>query len=332
MTQDSNDKEITKPGTAKPVRRVAKTLLVGDSPELRKLRTLLEIDQAPKSKEVAKTLIEEPRPVAEKPRSGRKVSRTLKEIDLPSIEHIQAHAAKMKGTEKPKAMARKQNYVAKTMLDHSLLAETRMKFELRKAEIAKEEEAQRAKNPPIEILPIDCKKLAQECPWRWDDGDKAERFRYCQKCQTPIYNLDELDISEAEALVFTRENKDKPTFYKRPDGKFMTQGCPVGIKRKKRLVVLSIVAATLVLAIVAIMILAPPPTMRAPQSSGDAVTVSGEVSGSGFGSKGANLGAGGSEGNTVTTGQQGALQTQIDGSGKRKRPTFGPEDKGSYWQ
>lgn len=340
MTQDSSDQEKSKVDasgcapqaeTPRPTRRVAKTLLVGDSPELRKLRTLLDVNPVPKSKgtEVAKTLLEEPLPVTEKPKPVRKVSRTLREIDLPSMEKIQAQVAKAKTQEKQSSIGRRQNYVAKTMLDHSVLAETRMKFESRKAEIAAEEEAERAKNPPAEIPPIDGKKLAQACPWRWEDGDSTERFQYCQKCQTPIYNFDGLEYSEAEALVFTRENKDKPIFYKRLDGKFMTQGCPVGIARKKRLVLLSIVAATLVVAVLSMMILMPPPTIRSSQSSGDGSIQGGETDGTGIGSANPNLDASTSDG---TGGNQGILQTQTSGTGKRKRPTFGPEDKGSYWQ
>ncbi len=341
MTQDSSDQEKSKSDvsgdvpqseTPKP-RKVAKTLLVGDSPELKKLRTLLDVNPAPKKcTEVAKTLLEEPLPAIEKPKPLRKVSRTLLEIDFPNLDQIRDQTTKTKGQKKQGAVGRRQNFVAKTMLDHSVLAETRMKFEIRKEEIAAQQEAKRAKNPLPEIPPIDCKKMAQACPYRWEDAEPTERFRYCEECRTPIYNLNGLEQSEAEALVYTRENKEKPTFYKRPDGMYMTRGCPVGIKRKKQIFVLSIVAATAVLALLSMLILIPRPTIS-PQSSGDTGRgQDGQSTATGIGSADPNLNATASQSTDGKGGQQGTLQVQSNGTGKRKRPTFGPGDKDSYWQ
>ncbi len=141
-------------------------------------------------------------------------------------------------------------FVAKTLLDGVVIANVMQKFQVRKVEVAAEEAKIRAGLPGVEFHPVDSKKLAKRCTWTWDD-DSTERFRYCQICQSQVYNFEDLELAQAEALILIREYKRNATLYKRPDGKFMTQDCPVQVKKKRTTVFLSIVAATMLAVLVA---------------------------------------------------------------------------------
>ena len=366
MTQDSGDQETSKtdagegsmpagmpalPGSQsnpKSQRKVAKTFLEADSPNLKKIRKLLQIEspepkqgkkvaktlldaplpesvEAKQGKEVAKTLLDAPLPQLAKPHSARKVARTMLEADLPELKEVSSEP-EAELDSKAKRVERRQNFVAKTMLDHNVLADTLFKFEVRKGERAAEEAKERASQPVIEIHPVDSKKLAQTCLWRWDD-ESTDRFRYCPKCQTQAYNFDGLELSEAEALIFTRENKRNQTLYKRADGKFMTQDCPVQVKRKKRVVLLSIVGATVFLVFLTMVILTPPGSLS--PKSGDATADLTEPEQSATVIRAAERGASSQE---AKAGDLGVLGVQKNADGTRKRPTFKPEDEGAYWE
>jgi hypothetical protein len=386
MTQDSGDQETSNidasmpagmpalpgsQGNPKSQRKVAKTLLEADSPELKKIRKLLQLEsplakqgkkvaktlldaplpeppeakqnrevaktlldaplpespEAKQDREVAKTLLDAPLPQLAKPHSARKVARTMLEADLPELKEVSSEP-EAESDSKAKRVERRQNFVAKTMLDHNVLADTLSKFEVRKGERAAEEARERASQPVIEIHPVDSKKLAQTCLWRWDDETSTDRFRYCPKCQTQAYNFDGLELSEAEALIFTRENKRNPTLYKRADGKFMTQDCPVQVKRKKRVVLFSIVGATLFFVFLTMVILMPPPSLS--PKSGDATADLTEPEQPATGIRAIRAAERGASSREAKDGDLGVVKKNADGT--RKRPTFKPEDEGAYWE
>ena len=416
MTQDSGDHETSESDASggaqrapKAQRRVAKTLLEAGSPELKKIRNLLQIheNEAKQGKKVAKTLIDVPLPQIEKPQSVRKVARTLLEADLPSIEQLQVDqvevadqqtgaesvsrpkvartlleadlpaieqlqvdqvevADQQTGAEsvsrpkvartlleadlpaieqlqvdqvevagqktetesvsKPKleSVERVQKFVAKTILDSDVLARALSNYQVRKTELAAEEARIRASQPGVEFHPVESNKLAQPCAWRWDDDTSTERFRYCANCKTQLYNFEGLELPEAEALIFTRENKRNATLYKRPDGKFMTQDCPVQVKRKRRFVLFSVVGATLVLVLLTALILMPPRALS-PNPS-DATTHVNEAE---IGSRAKEQG--GASSNAAKNGNIG-VQQGASSTGKRERPTFTPRDEKLYWK
>ncbi len=315
MTEDSCEQE-------KPVRKVAKTLLEADSPDLKKIRQLLRAEPQPASK-VAHTLLDAPLP----PQPVRRVARTMVDTRLPIVEEAQTSTGNQTKPEpaisaSPSGEKEQQRFVAKTRLDHSVLAETLLKFEVRKEQRAIEEAKERADQPIKEIHPVDSKKLTQKCPWTWDEDDSKDKFRYCSKCKSTVYNFDGLELPDAEALIFTRENKKNSTLYKRPDGKFMTEDCPVQVKRKRRLIMVSVVVAMLIFASVTIIA-----SMPTPQPQPVAVDVNTEVIDIDPDTSSAEK----SQNSFADQKSQSVAPGTATGAVKRKRPTFGPEDKHAYW-
>ncbi len=160
----------------------------------------------------------------------------------------------------------RQQFVAKTMLDHSILWDTVSKFEAKMEVKVAEQIAERAAEPVKMLVPIECKKQALACGFKWDDTETRERFRYCALCKTAVYNFAGLEMPEAEEIIFQRENKKKFTLFKRPDGKFMTVDCPVEVKRKRDTILLSVGGVVLVLCALAFMIYMPKPPKPEPQA------------------------------------------------------------------
>ena len=109
------------------------------------------------------------------------------------------------------------------------------------------------------------------CASKWDGDDTRERFRACPNCNSWIYNFEGLELPEAEALIFQRENLRNPTLYKRDDGKFMTSDCPVEVKRKKDHWMMLVTAAVVVVSIIIVLMLIPPqPKPKEPAPSATA--------------------------------------------------------------
>jgi hypothetical protein len=156
--------------------------------------------------------------------------------------------------------ARSERFVAKTMLDHSVLSEQVVKSvekeKMRAAYIAQE----KANDPVKEFHEIDSKKLASPCAFTWaESGGKQGRVRACSTCQTQAYDFSGVESPEAEALIFKQESLKKFTLYKRADGKFMTKNCPVQAQRKRNLVLLCVIGAIVMIGAVALMLMMPPP-------------------------------------------------------------------------
>lgn len=153
-----------------------------------------------------------------------------------------------------------ERFVAKTMIDHSILSEQVMrsheKEKVKAAYIAQE----RANEPAHEFHAVESNKMASPCAWSWDgpSGNKG-RVRACERCQTQVYDFTGMDMAEAETLVFKQESKKRFALYKRADGKFMTTDCPVQMQRKRNLILLCVVGALVMISAVALMILMPPP-------------------------------------------------------------------------
>ncbi len=209
----------------------------------------------------------------------RKIAKTLQESSLGSFGQEQLHPAQAEvagqlaqpevlpevlgdGSVKPK----RQHFVAKTMLDHSILWDTVSKFEAKMEERVAEQMLERANEPIKPFIPIVCKKQATPCAFNWDDPDSKERFRYCDLCKTPVYNFNGLEQPEADELIFQRENRRNATLYKRADGKYMTVNCPVEVKRKRDMVYMSLGGVLLFAAAIAFMILMPRPPKPEPKA------------------------------------------------------------------
>jgi hypothetical protein len=162
--------------------------------------------------------------------------------------------------------ARSERFVAKTLLDHSVLSEQVVKSaekeRMRAAYIAQE----KANDPVKEFHEIDSKKLASPCAFTWaESGGKQGRVRACSTCQTQVYDFSGMEFPEAEALIFKQESLKKFTLHKRADGKFMTKNCPVQAQRKRNFVLLCVIGAIVMICAVAMMLMMPsPPNTQAP--------------------------------------------------------------------
>ncbi len=173
------------------------------------------------------------------------------------------------GTVKP------ERFVARTMLDMDFLKESLSASVSRAEEKLAESIAQKASEPPKQTLTSDDYKLAQsKCPFVWADGDLTkDRVRYCTQCSSQVYNFAGFDMAEAQALIFKRENRENAPLYKREDGKFMTNDCPIAVKKHKDKTML-IGGALLALILLVIMVIAsflspqPPPAPAPTVDSG----------------------------------------------------------------
>lgn len=252
-------------------RRVAKTLLFSE----------VNLDAVKQAAEAASTPSKPPvRPSVTGEKKLRRIAKTLQESSLGSFGQEQLHPSKVEtdidsaaeaiptpekesaGAAKPK----RQQFVAKTMLDHSILWDTVSKFEAKMEERVAEQLLERANEPVKPFIAIVCKKQATPCAFNWEGSETKERFRYCDLCKTPVYNFAGLEQPEADELIFQRENRRNATLYKRADGKYMTVNCPVEVKRKRDMIYMSVGGVFLAIAAIAIMVLMPRPPKPEPKA------------------------------------------------------------------
>ncbi len=254
-------------------RRVAKTLLFGE----------VNLDAVKQAAEAASTASKPPaRPSVTGEKKLRRIAKTLQESSLGSFGQEQLHLpqskAELEFDTEPKTIAapdaepaaavkpKRQQFVAKTMLDHSILWDTVSKFEAKMEERVAEQLLERANEPIKPFIAIVCKKQATPCAFIWDATETKERFRYCDLCKTPVYNFAGLEQPEADELIFQRENRRNATLYKRADGKYMTVNCPVEVKRKRDMIYMSVGGVFLAIAAIAIMVLMPRPPKPEPKA------------------------------------------------------------------
>jgi hypothetical protein len=175
---------------------------------------------------------------------------------------------------------RSERFVARTMLDHTVLSEALVrsaeKDKVRAGELAKE----RAKEPVKEFHQVDSKKMATPCAWTWSESGGKDRVRSCSKCQTQVYDFTGMERPEAEALIFKQESRKKASLYKRADGKFMTKDCPVQVQRKRNLFLLCFFGVVIMISAIASMVLMPPqPKPPAPTAAKKSNSVDAEKHG-----------------------------------------------------
>ncbi len=191
-----------------------------------------------------------------------KFSKTMTQANLENLDGLQESLQWQSPSESStnnKPYVREQ-FVAKTRLDHDILFQavstSKLKEEAKVAAFLVEKSKEAPKPPPVGVK---ADKQSSSCPFKWEETDSKEKYRYCTKCQTAIYNFDGMERPEAEALIFNRENRDKFTLYSRADGKFMTVDCPLQKKRQRDFIMGLIVAVALLIGVVGLLLLTPPP-------------------------------------------------------------------------
>lgn len=137
-----------------------------------------------------------------------------------------------------------------------LVEKTRQKEHERRKELESSEQLKAVEPPPE---PLDKYRYASLCPSKWEDLSGTDCYRLCRQCHLFVYDFQKLDLTAAQRLVFQREGLTNPSFYKREDGRFLTQDCPVGMQRRQKRI-MAIAAVVVVLAgIVGLTLLMPPP-------------------------------------------------------------------------
>lgn len=79
-------------------------------------------------------------------------------------------------------------------------------------------------------------KIAAPCQESWADMTGDDRSRFCGRCSLNVYNLSAMSQDEAAALMQKHDGKVCVRFYQRKDGTVLTQDCPVGRRRRLKLV------------------------------------------------------------------------------------------------
>lgn len=190
-------------------------------------------------------------------------------------------------TEAKQGSIKPERFIPKTMLDMDFLKESLSASVSRAEERLAESIAQKASEPPKQVLTADdYKMVSPNCPFVWADNpdNPKERVKYCTECSAQIYNFTGFDMTESQSLIFKRENRQNAPLYKREDGKFMTNDCPIALKKKKDKQML-IGGAALVLVLLVIMVVASfmapqPPAPSAPSAADSSSTSSDSTSSS----------------------------------------------------
>lgn len=91
-------------------------------------------------------------------------------------------------------------------------------------------------------ISLDHVQVAKPCPASWEEMKGNDSVRFCSQCQLNVYNLSALTKLEAERLITQSEGRLCVKFYRRADGRILTQDCPVGLRAFRKRV--SKIAAT----------------------------------------------------------------------------------------
>ena len=195
---------------------------------------------------------------SEKSPSNEEESKSFQEIESVVQEDVKSpqfdEASSTSKREQYANAAKREEHVARTMLDHELildqLGDSISRIEQKQMEEIKEKEKEQEEKELTD--PISNFKTAKSCPWTWEDTGAHDKFRFCGECDNLIYDFKGMTNTEAEALIFQRENKSKYTLLKRADGKFMTANCPHGAKKMRFVAFVTLVVVGLVSLVVAV--------------------------------------------------------------------------------
>lgn len=108
---------------------------------------------------------------------------------------------------------------------------------------------------PQDPVPPERSRKASVCKSSWDNMVGTTQIRYCSQCKSFAYDFTGMSLEEADKLVFQREEKESPIFFRRKDGKLLTRDCPVGLAQFKKKIVSTIAAGLLLMAIPLLLLL-----------------------------------------------------------------------------
>jgi hypothetical protein len=94
-------------------------------------------------------------------------------------------------------------------------------------------------------------QIASPCTMSWESMSGDERERLCQACKLNVYNISEMTIAEAEALIVGKEGRVCVRLFRRHDGTVLTKDCPKGLAAVRARMQKSVAALTAIVAVVA---------------------------------------------------------------------------------
>lgn len=77
-------------------------------------------------------------------------------------------------------------------------------------------------------------RIASPCKADWASMTGDEKSRHCGQCDKKVHDLSAMTRAEAEALVSGGQPYLCVRLWVRPDGKVLTQDCPVGLAKVRR--------------------------------------------------------------------------------------------------
>lgn len=72
------------------------------------------------------------------------------------------------------------------------------------------------------------------CPVKWETMTGNDTVRDCSQCARKVYNLSAMTKFEAERFLQINGTSQCIQFYRRPDGKIMTERCPAFLRKMRR--------------------------------------------------------------------------------------------------
>lgn len=132
--------------------------------------------------------------------------------------------------------------------------------------IAEGQTAKQADKTPLPPAVSDF-KCATACSSQWSKMSGTQQFRICKSCNLTIYDFTSMNRNQAQAMVFRREGKQNPVFYRRADGRFMTSDCPVGVKQRQVKIALLVAGVITVAGVILASIFMPPQPKTQPADS-----------------------------------------------------------------
>jgi hypothetical protein len=92
----------------------------------------------------------------------------------------------------------------------------------------------------IASLPVlDNIRVASPCSMPWTDMIGDGRTRACATCMQNVYNLSNLTRAEAESLIIEKAGNLCVRYYQRFDGTILLKDCAVGLRRRRRVRLIS---------------------------------------------------------------------------------------------
>ncbi len=263
--------------TVKSISLLARTLLLSPVPKKKIEKSDTPVQPAPKKTAqapgnsislLAKTLLLSPVPkkknTPEQSAPKKTASRSIKQVAKTLLgSDITPPAKKSSPVRNPdsgrmSAIRPSKQFVAKTLLDRNMIIEASARFSARKIERLEKEVSERLLQPQKHITPVTAQKRVGACPFSWNDEGNTDRLKMCTMCQSNIYDFEDIDEAEANAMIFKRENRESFVLYQRADGKFMTSACPIVSKRNRQKVILAAAALLIVVLIGTCITLMPP--------------------------------------------------------------------------